>query len=109
MTLDEVLKGLFPSGHDIKTSAAGIITGTGKRKQGEAIALIGVANGVALGTAGVLPLAEEVLRVVTRGGNTPILVLVDTRGQLMARRDEMRGSGRSARADTWPPKSRNGS
>jgi len=91
MTLDEVLKGLFPSGHDVKTSAAGIITGTGKRKQGEDIAVIGVANGVALGTAGVLPLAEEVLRVVAKGGTTPILVLVDTPGQLMARRDEMRG------------------
>ncbi len=34
MTLDEILKGLFPSGHDVKTSAAGLITGTGKRKQG---------------------------------------------------------------------------
>jgi malonate decarboxylase gamma subunit len=91
MTLDEILKGLFPSGHDVKTSAAGIITGTGKRKNGEVIAVIGVANGVALGTAGVLPLAEEVLRVVAKGGKTPILVLVDTQGQLMARRDEMRG------------------
>jgi malonate decarboxylase gamma subunit len=91
MTLDEILKSLFPSGHDVKTSAAGIITGTGKRKNGEAIAVIGVANGVALGTAGVLPLAEEVLRVVAKGGKTPILVLVDTQGQLMARRDEMRG------------------
>jgi malonate decarboxylase gamma subunit len=91
MTLDEILKGLFPSGHDVKTSAAGIITGSGKRKNGEAIAVIGVANGEALGTAGVLPLAEEVLRVVAKGGNTPILVLVDTQGQLMARRDEMRG------------------
>jgi malonate decarboxylase gamma subunit len=91
MTLDEILTGLFPSGHDVKTSPAGIITGTGKRKNGEAIAVIGVANGEALGTAGVLPLAEEVLRVVATGGNTPILVLVDTQGQLMARRDEMRG------------------
>ena len=91
MTLDEILKGLFPSGHDVKTSAAGIITGTGKRKNSEAIAVIGVANGEALGTAGVLPLAEEVLRVVATGGETPILVLVDTQGQLMARRDEMRG------------------
>ena len=44
MTLDEILKGLFPSGHDVKTSAAGLITGTGKRKNGEAIAVIGVAN-----------------------------------------------------------------
>ena len=91
MTLDEILTGLFPSGHDVKTSAAGIITGTGKRKNCEAIAVIGVANGEALGTAGVLPLAEEVLRVVATGGKTPILVLVDTQGQLMARRDEMRG------------------
>jgi malonate decarboxylase gamma subunit len=91
MTLDEVLKGLFPSGHDVKTSAAGLITGTGKRRSGDSIAVIGVANGVALGTAGVLPLAAEVLRVVAKGGRTPILVLVDTQGQLMARRDEMRG------------------
>ena len=91
MTLDEVLKGLFPPGHDVKTSTAGIIIGTGKRKQGQAIAVIGVPNGVALGTAGVLPLAQEVLQVVANGGNIPILVLVDTQGQLMARRDEMRG------------------
>jgi malonate decarboxylase gamma subunit len=75
----------------VKTSAAGIITGTGKRKDGEAIAVIGVANGEALGTVGVLPLAEEVLRIVAEGGKSPILVLVDTQGQLMARRDEMRG------------------
>ncbi len=91
MTLDEVLRGLFPAGHDVQTSATGIITGSGTRKQGGPIAVIGVANGVALGTAGVLPLAEQVLRVVAQGGNTPILVLVDTQGQLMARRDEMRG------------------
>jgi malonate decarboxylase gamma subunit len=91
MTLDEVLKGLFPSGHDVKTSAAGLITGTGRRKGGGPIAVIGVANGVALGTAGVLPLAEQVLQVVANGGETPILVLVDTQGQLMARRDEMLG------------------
>jgi malonate decarboxylase gamma subunit len=91
MTLDDVLKGLFPSGHDVKTSAAGIITGEGKLKRGQAIAVIGVANGEALGTAGVLPLAREVLRLVANGGTTPILVLVDTQGQLMARRDEMRG------------------
>src|ERR1700722_16128882 len=91
MTLDEILKGLFPAGHDVKISAAGIIIGTGKRKQGETIAVIGVANGEALGTAGGLPLAQEVLRIVANGGNIPILVLVDTQGQLMARRDEMRG------------------
>jgi len=91
MTLDEILEGLFPSGHDVKTSPEGVITGAGKRKNGKAIAVIGVANGAALGTAGVLPLSEEVLRVVAQGGETPVLVLVDTQGQRMARRDEMRG------------------
>jgi malonate decarboxylase gamma subunit len=91
MTLDEILKGLFPSGHDVRTSAEGVITGVGKRGNGQAVAVIGVANGAPLGTAGVLPLAAEVLRVVAKGGKTPILVLVDTEGQLMARRDEMRG------------------
>lgn len=91
MTLDEVLKSLFPSGHDVSVGTGGFITGSAKRPGGGPIAVIGVANGVALGTAGVLPLAEAVLRVVADGGDTPILVLVDTQGQLMARRDEMRG------------------
>jgi malonate decarboxylase gamma subunit len=91
MTLDEILTGLFPAGHDVKISPAGMITGTGKRKGGASIAVIGVANGEALGTAGVLPLAEKVLGVVAKGTDTPILVMVDTQGQLMARRDEMRG------------------
>jgi malonate decarboxylase gamma subunit len=91
MTLDEILEGLFPSGNDVKTSPEGVITGVGRRKNGQAIAVIGVANGAPLGTAGVLPLAAEVLRVAANGGKTPILVLVDTEGQLMARRDEMRG------------------
>jgi malonate decarboxylase gamma subunit len=91
MTLDEILEGLFPSGHGVKTSPEGVIAGAGKRKNGQAIAVIGVANAAPLGTAGVLPLAAEVLRVVAKGGKTPILVLVDTQGQLMARRDEMRG------------------
>lgn len=99
MTLDEVLKSLFPSGHKVSVSADGCITGSGEFRPGVPISVIGVANGVALGTAQTLPLAKQVLQVVEEGkGNekgketkTPILVLVDTQGQLMARRDEMRG------------------
>jgi malonate decarboxylase gamma subunit len=91
MTLDEVLHSLFPAGHDVQISEAGWITGRAKRKTGGPISVIGIANGVALGTAGVLPLAAQVLQVMTEGGDTPILVLVDTQGQLMARCDEMRG------------------
>jgi hypothetical protein len=43
----------------------------------------GVANGAAVGTAGVVPMAEKVLQVVAVGGASPILVPVDTPGQLM--------------------------
>ena len=91
MTLDEVLHSLFPEGHQVQVSADGWITGHAARRTGDPISVIGVANGVALGTAGVIPLAEQVLQVVGDGGAVPILVLVDTQGQLMARRDEMRG------------------
>ena len=91
MTLDEVLQGLFPSGHDINTSKEGWITGYGERRGGALLAVIGVANGVPFGTVGVLRLAEQVLGVVEKGGDIPILVLVDTEGQLMARREEMIG------------------
>jgi malonate decarboxylase gamma subunit len=91
MTLDEVLNELFPGGHQVNKSHDGLVTGHAKRRRGEPIAVIGVADGTALGISGVLPLAEHVLKVVADGGDTPILVLVDTQGQLMARRDEMLG------------------
>ena len=91
MTLDEILQGLFPHGHDVKAGKDGSVIGHGKRPGGGPIAVIGVANGTPLGTAGVLPLAAHVLGVVEEGGDTPILVLVDTEGQLMARREEMIG------------------
>ena len=91
MTLDEVLHGLFPDGHGVKTSKDGWITGHGERRGGGPIAVIGVANSAPLDAAGVLQLGEHVLGVVEAGGDTPILVLVDTQGQLMARRQEMIG------------------
>ena len=52
MTLDEILHGLFPDGHHVKTSKDGWITGNGKRRGGEPIAVVGVANGVPLDAAG---------------------------------------------------------
>ncbi len=91
MTLGEVLKGLFPAGHGVEAGKDGLILGHGKRRGGEPIAVIGVADGVPLGAAGVLLLAAHVLGVIEKGGGTPILVLVDTEGQLMARREEMIG------------------
>ena len=91
MTLDEVLAGLFPSGHSLSISAEGWVTGTAKRTAGGDIAVIGIVHGQTLGTQGVMQLADLVLRVIAAGGDTPILVLVDTAGQTMSRREEMLG------------------
>ena len=91
MTLDEVLGSVFPMGHDVDVDEDGIIVGYGTLRNGGPIAVIGVGNGEPLGTAAVSPLAEHVLQVIEKGGGTPILVMVDSQGQLMARRDEMIG------------------
>jgi malonate decarboxylase gamma subunit len=91
MTLDEILGRLFPTGHDIVTRPDHLILGTGRRASASSVEVIGIADGEALGIAGVLPLAARVLDIVAAGGSAPILVLVDTQGQLMSRRDEMLG------------------
>ncbi|MFA1671924.1 biotin-independent malonate decarboxylase subunit gamma [Rhizobium mongolense] len=91
MTLDEILSSLFPAGHDIAPRPDHLILGTGKRVDGGTVEVVGIADGEALGIKGVLPLAGRVLDVVATGGKAPILVIVDTQGQLMSRRDEMLG------------------
>lgn len=91
MTLDEILASLFPADHDIARRPDHLILGTGRRADGSPVEVIGIADGEALGISGVLPLAERVLDIVAAGGSVPILVLVDTQGQLMSRHDEMLG------------------
>lgn len=91
MTPDEILAGLFPGGHDVVVRPDRLILGAGKRRTGGTIEVIGIADGEPLGVAGVLPLAERVLQVIAAGGDAPLLVMVDTQGQRMARRDEMLG------------------
>lgn len=91
MTLDEILAGLFPAGHDVSPRPDHLVIGTGKRADGRPVEVIGIADGEALGIDGVLPLAGRVLDIVAAGGSAPILVLVDTQGQRMSRHDEMLG------------------
>ena len=90
MTLDEVLRSLFGRGHDVERDGD-VVAGSGPLEGGATIAVIGAVGGAPLAPEGALHLAEHVLKVVEKGGSTPILVLVDTEGQLMARRAEMLG------------------
>lgn len=90
MRLDDVLDGLFGKKAEIERDGD-VLTGTAKLEDGATIAIIGAVGGAPLGPEGALALSKHVLSVVEDGGDTPILVLVDTEGQLMARRAEMLG------------------
>jgi len=91
MTLDEILSALFPAGHAIARGPHGTLNGTARLEGTGEVAVIGVADGTPLGIDGALALAAHVQTVVEKGAAVPILVLVDTSSQNMARRDELLG------------------
>ena len=90
MTLDEALKSLFPDGHSVERREHAL-TGHGPLKGGGEIAVVGIVEGAPLSPDDAVALGAHVLATVEGGGSTPILVLVDTEGQLMARHAEMIG------------------
>lgn len=53
--------------------------------------MIGVAERLPFGIDEALALASQVLATIERGGDTPILVLVDSDSQRMSKRDELLG------------------
>jgi malonate decarboxylase gamma subunit len=91
VTLDDVLDGLFPDGHAISRRGH-VVRGHGPLADGKGdIAVIGIVDGVELAPADIVQMGEHVLDVLDRGHAQPILVLVDTKGQEMARHAEMIG------------------
>ncbi len=80
---------LFPLGHDVR-DREGLLAGSARGAAGE-VAVLGSAGGTELGVEGALALAAEVLRLVRDHPGRPLLVLVDSRGQRMSRRDEVLG------------------
>lgn len=87
MNVEDLLKQLFPRGHDIKFDGS-FFSGTGSVDDGE-IAVIGTRDRAAIGVDLAFQLAGEVLRVVEEHPGRAILLLVDTAGQKMSRRDEI--------------------
>jgi malonate decarboxylase gamma subunit len=91
MTLDEVAAALFPSGHALELGSAGTLHSTAEVEgQGEVV-VVGIVGGTPLGVDGAILLAGHVLAAVAAGGRAPIVVLIDTASQNMARRDELIG------------------
>ena len=91
MTLDEVLTSLFPSGHAVKRGPAGTLHGTAKVDGQGNVTVVGIVGGTPLGVDGAILMAGHVLATVEAGGRAPIIVLVNTASQNMARRDELLG------------------
>ncbi|WP_242341315.1 MULTISPECIES: biotin-independent malonate decarboxylase subunit gamma [Anaeromyxobacter] len=87
--LGALVGALFPAGHAVREEG-GIVVGAAHTAAGE-VAVLGTAGGVEVGVEAALALAGEVLRTVREHPGRPIVVLVDTRGQRMSRRDEVLG------------------
>ncbi len=89
MSIDTLLDRLFPGGHDIAFDAP-FFAGTGEAG-GRTVAVIGTLDKAAIGADLAFRMADAVLRIVGEHPGRPILLLVDTSGQRMSRRDEMLG------------------
>ena len=90
MTLDDFLHSLFPGGHSVERRGD-VVVGHGPLKDGGDVSVVGIVDGKPLSPDDAVTMAAHVLDTLDGGGGTPILVLVDTEGQLMARHAEMVG------------------
>ena len=90
MTLDELLPKLFPDGNDVKRGPEGTISGTGKVGS-QTVAILGIVDQTPPGIDGAIILSSHILKLIEGGKKMPIVMLVDTASQKMARRDEMLG------------------
>jgi malonate decarboxylase gamma subunit len=87
--LNALLDALFPRGHAI-TVADSVLTGTATTDDGE-VTVIGTTDKIEVGVDHALVLAETVLASTAEYPQRPIVMLVDTAGQRLARRDELLG------------------
>lgn len=87
----ELCSKLFPEGHDVHVEGH-FVRGSGMTSEGE-IAVLGTCQRAGIGVDLAFALASEVLRIVEQHPGRPILMLVDTQGQQLSRRDELLGNG----------------
>ena len=89
MTVEALLNQLFPGGHAVQVRD-GVLTGSATTPKGE-IAVMGTCSHLAVGVETALTLADFVLKVVKEWPGRPLLMLVDTQGQRLSKRDELLG------------------
>jgi malonate decarboxylase gamma subunit len=91
MTLDEVLNSLFPSGHQVERGPSGTLHGSAEVDGHSRVTVVGISDATPLGVDAAILLAGHVLAAVDAGDRAPIVFVVDTSSQNMARRDELLG------------------
>ena len=84
---------LFPDGHTIRRDGD-FLCGVGTL-DGQPVAVVGSTDHAPVGVALALAQARVVLDVVAQHPGRPILLLVDTQGQQLRRRDELLGINRA--------------
>lgn len=89
MQLQSLLDALFPQGHAIAVNDS-VLTGSATTEDGE-VTVIGTADKLEVGVDHALALAGMVLASTRAHPQRPIVMLVDTAGQRLARRDELLG------------------
>jgi malonate decarboxylase gamma subunit len=89
MDAPTLLSHLFPEGHQIQTN--GLFFSGQATAQGMKVAVIGSIDAAAIGVELAFQMAGEVLAIVRRHPGRPIILLVDTMGQRLTRRDELLG------------------
>ncbi|MES2024251.1 MAG: biotin-independent malonate decarboxylase subunit gamma [Pseudomonadota bacterium] len=86
----ELCDQLFPDGHTVSANGA-VLSGQGRI--GDAtIAVIGTSGHAAIGVDIALQLSDVVIDIMNQQPGAPILMLVDTQGQQLSRRDELLGN-----------------
>src|ERR1700678_453998 len=89
MMLADILRSLFPQGHDVKIER-GLLFGRGSLPRGP-ITVIGVDSRTPVGVEEAAWLSRKILNALRTGGIDPILVLDDSDSQRMSKRDELLG------------------
>jgi len=92
MDVNSLLDALFPGGHAVRRDDL-LLVGSGQ-SGGDTVAVVGTAEATPIGVEVALGLAGEVLRIIHEHPRRPILLLVDTTGQRLSRRDELLGINR---------------
>lgn len=89
MDIDELQHKLFPDGCKLQFDDA-FVSGTGQLA-GQSVAVIGTRKATPIGVEIAMQMAAAVLTVIRDHPGQPILLLVDTTGQRLSRRDELLG------------------